>query len=232
MKSTAFGQNYLPQASFPIAGKYKPRDIAWLDLSVKSKSLAKAEISDHSTFSDYINKEIAYEKAVIGMGGYGERRNVYQRFSHFNSADTFREIHLGIDIWAPKKTPVLAVLPGVVHSVARHDTPGDYGPTIIIKHMVANSVFYTLYGHLNKAAMTNVKPGQIVSCGQEIAKLGGHKVNKGWPPHLHFQIILKLDKAANDYPGVCTLSESAELLKNCPDPLAWFQHSWKCLAEK
>lgn len=232
MKSTAYGQSYLPQASFPIAGKYKSQDIAWLDLSVKNKSLAKAKVSDHETFSRYINKDISNQKALIGIGGYGERRNVYQRFSHFSAADTFREIHLGIDIWAPKRTPVLSVLPGVVHSVARHDNPGDYGPTIIIKHMVANSVFYILYGHLNKSSMKGVKPGQIVTCGQEIGKLGGHKVNVGWPPHLHFQIILKLDKSVNDYPGVCTREDSANLLNNCPDPIEWFRHSWKCVADK
>ena len=58
-----------------------------------------------------------------------------------------RNIHLGVDIWAKEGTKVLAALDGEIHSFKNNTNHGDYGPCIILKHQLEESVFYTLYGH-------------------------------------------------------------------------------------
>ncbi|MEP6913389.1 MAG: response regulator, partial [bacterium] len=42
--------------------------------------------------------------------------------------------------------------------------------------------------------------------------------NGDWPPHLHFQIIEDMRVHEGDYPGVCSISERAKYLNNCPNP--------------
>ncbi|MNY72962.1 hypothetical protein D3C86_2116260 [compost metagenome] len=59
-----------------------------------------------------------------------------------------------------------------------------------------------------------------INAGQKIASLGDYTVNGGWPPHLHFQLIINMEGYYGDYPGVCKLSERDKYLANCPDP-AW-----------
>ncbi len=52
----------------------------------------------------------------------------------------------------------------------------------------------------------------------ELGQLGDRTENGGWPPHVHFQVMLEIGDAAGDYPGVCRRSESARWLAVCPDP--------------
>ncbi len=57
--------------------------------------------------------------------------------------------------------------------------------------------FHTLYGHLDRATLGHLVPGQRVRPGQVIGWLGGAAVNGGWPPHLHLQVVA-LDALADD----------------------------------
>lgn len=84
--------------------------------------------------------------------------------------------HKGVDIGVPIGTPVYASEEGVV---THAEWQRGYGNVIYIKH--ANGV-ETRYGHLSQF---NVKPGQIVKKGQQIALSGNTGVSTG--PHLHFE---------------------------------------------
>ncbi|MNE29341.1 hypothetical protein D3C80_1228170 [compost metagenome] len=106
----------------------------------------------------------------------------------------------------------------MVHSFKNNDNFGDYGPTIILKHEIEGFVFHSLYGHLSVESLNGLKEGMSVFGGQKIAELGDYTVNGGWPPHLHFQLIIDLEGNVGDYPGVCKLSEREKYLSNCPDP--------------
>ncbi len=88
--------------------------------------------------------------------------------------------HKGIDIPAPKGTPILAAKSGVV--VYRGFHKRGYGNVVILEH--ENGV-RTLYAHASK---TIVKKGKFVEVGQVIGYVG--RTGKTTGAHLHFEINL------------------------------------------
>ncbi|HSI90676.1 MAG TPA: peptidoglycan DD-metalloendopeptidase family protein, partial [Adhaeribacter sp.] len=129
-----------------------------------------------------------------------------------------RSLHLGIDIWAQAGTAVYAPLAATIHSFQDNAAYGDYGPTLILQHELEGTVFYTLYGHLDRASLKNLKPGKTIAKGEKIAEFGPYPENGDWPPHLHFQIIADMQNLKGDFPGVCKPSEKAFYVALCPDP--------------
>lgn len=155
----------------------------------------------------------------VRVGGYGEDRSLYTQALFAPEGDEPRTVHLGVDIFAPAGAAVYTPLSGRVHSSRINDNPGDYGPTIILEHTpIAGLTFHTLYGHLDRDSLKGLKPGTAFMAGEKIAELGTKRENGGWPPHLHFQIILEIGNAKGDYPGVCKRSERDYWLSICPDP--------------
>lgn len=86
-------------------------------------------------------------------------------------------LHKGVDIAAPRGTPVVAPATGRVAFVGRK---GGYGLTVVLEHGGALS---TLFGHNSK---TTVTEGQYVVRGQEISKVGNSGQSTG--PHLHYEV--------------------------------------------
>ena len=94
--------------------------------------------------------------------------------------------HNGIDIAAPKFTPIRAASLGKVVTVGRpYIAYGDTAVVVIIAH---GDNFSTLYGHLDDARWPIVRVGQIVSAGQIIGYVGMTGFTTG--PHLHFMTIM------------------------------------------
>lgn len=86
--------------------------------------------------------------------------------------------HTGVDITAPKGTPVYATADGTVSG----ENPGSgYGIAVLINHGYS---YQTLYAHLSKKA---VKPGQKVKRGQLIGYVGSTGMSSG--SHLHYEVI-------------------------------------------
>jgi murein DD-endopeptidase MepM/ murein hydrolase activator NlpD len=129
-----------------------------------------------------------------------------------------RRLHLGVDIWGPAGTRVMAPLDGVVHSFAFNNKDGDYGATLILTHQLEGIGFYSLYGHLSLNSLKNLREGKTVQRGEVIGEFGMRFENGGWPPHLHIQLIRDMQGWKGDYPGVCAFSERELWLANCPDP--------------
>lgn len=92
----------------------------------------------------------------------------------------YHEYHIGLDIAAPKGTPVKAADSGYVAIAARQDS--GYGLYVVIDH---GNGFQTLYAHFS--AIT-VKVGQSVTKGQQIGLCGS--TGKSTGPHVHFEIKL------------------------------------------
>jgi septal ring factor EnvC (AmiA/AmiB activator) len=86
-------------------------------------------------------------------------------------------INNGIDIRAPRGTPIKAVEAGTVQFV---DWYGAYGKTVILDHKGGH---YSIYSHLEDV---NVKPGQSVAHGAVIGTVGDTGSLDG--PKLHFEI--------------------------------------------
>ena len=100
---------------------------------------------------------------------YGWRVDPYSRT---------RNLHYGIDISGTGYgSPVYSVADGVVTPFSCH---WSYGKCLLINH---NNGYYTLYAHMSAI---NVSPGQTVSKGQTIARVGMSGSATG--PHLHFEV--------------------------------------------
>ncbi len=92
-----------------------------------------------------------------------------------------RRKHFGIDIVAPKGTPIHAVLDGIVEIVSNGGNGfRGYGKTIIINH---SGELWTLYSH---CATLNVRVGQKVKQGDTIATVGS--TGRATTNHLHFEV--------------------------------------------
>ena len=195
--------------------------LAELDFTGSNTELTDEILNDTTSFINYINSTLSATNARYGIGGYAEHRTVY-RFSKVFDANEQgeepRRLHLGTDIWGKPLTPVMAPLDGIVHSFANNDKRGDYGATILLTHQLSGFTFFTLYGHLSLNSIKNLQEGDRVDAGDVIAEFGIPAENGGWPPHLHFQLILDPGARKGDYPGVCKFSEKDHWLANNPDP--------------
>jgi len=87
--------------------------------------------------------------------------------------------HLGVDLAAPKGTPVMAAADGKVEFVGRR---GGFGKTVILKH---HGGYKTYYGHLN-GYKKGLKKGSEVRQKDIIGYVGSTGVATG--PHLDYRI--------------------------------------------
>jgi len=160
--------------------------------------------------------------ASAGIGRYDEARRGYagaQYHSPGGEVEDWRTVHLGMDLFMPPGTPVLAPLGGTVHSFGNNAEPLDYGPTIILRHESEGlGEFFTLYGHLSEESLKGLQEGMPVPKGARIGTIGDASANGGWPPHVHVQLITDLLDHAGNFPGVCAARARGLWLSVCPDP--------------
>ena len=188
-----------------------------LDLS--ENNLALKNLNNVNDYSEYIQQILDTNNAKIAYGGYLETRNLYKRSTVFNNQEeNERNIHIGLDLWINEDASIHAILDGKIHSFQNNTALGDYGPTIILEHNIDDFTFYSLYGHLNEACLENIKVGDKVKKGQQIANLGLPPINGDYAPHLHFQLIIDMEGKKGDYPGVCSQNNLEFYKENCPDP--------------
>jgi murein DD-endopeptidase MepM/ murein hydrolase activator NlpD len=166
-----------------------------------------------------ILQKLAAAGAIAGVGGYLEKRGMYQHTDLFQG-DAERSIHIGVDVFMPAGTAIYASLDGEVQSFANRQVAGDYGPVIILRHRHDDFEFHTLYGHLSEVSLAGLHDGKAVSAGDKIAEFGPRPVNGDWSPHLHFQLIGDMQGFRGDYPGVVRPAELEFFKQNCPDPMA------------
>jgi murein DD-endopeptidase MepM/ murein hydrolase activator NlpD len=86
--------------------------------------------------------------------------------------------HEGIDLTAPKGTPIYATADGTVLQSGYR--AGGFGKKILLDHGFG---YRTLYGHCDEVL---VKPGQRVKRGEVIGKVGSTGLSKS--NHLHYEV--------------------------------------------
>jgi 4-aminobutyrate aminotransferase-like enzyme/Ser/Thr protein kinase RdoA (MazF antagonist) len=213
-----------PDELGPVLTADLVREGAVLDLSVGSPAIANPRsIADVTAFTRTIETALAEAGRTVAVGRYDEPRLVYTTDAfraEGNDGPEWRTVHIGLDIFLPPGTPVQAPLGGAVHSFRDNAAPGDYGPTVILRHTVDGGrlTFYTLYGHLDRDSLAWLRSGLPVAPGTVIGRIGEATVNGGWPPHLHFQIITDLLDQEGDFPGVARPSQRAVWKSLSPDP--------------
>ncbi|NAS11313.1 peptidoglycan DD-metalloendopeptidase family protein [Poritiphilus flavus] len=190
-----------------------------IDLSADNSELDGIQISDPEICQRYIDEVLERSASKVAYGGYLETRNLYRQSPNFDlDSAPDRDVHLGMDFWAPEGTLVRTPLGGKVHSFGNNTTKGDYGPTIILMHELQGFVFYTLYGHLSVESLDGIFEGKPYHEGSILGSLGATEINVNYAPHLHFQIILNIGEYVGDYPGVCSAANLEWYKANCPDP--------------
>jgi 4-aminobutyrate aminotransferase-like enzyme/Ser/Thr protein kinase RdoA (MazF antagonist) len=193
------------------------------DLSVGGTLLgADPAAAETGALTERLFGEMKRAGASVGIGRYDEARPLYNS-PRFGGGDhptaERRTIHLGMDLFVAPGPALRAPLNGVVHILANNAAPQDYGPLVILRHETDDgSEFFTLYGHLTTETLDGLKAGQRVGHGEEFARVGTSEENGGWPPHLHFQIILDLLDLGADFPGVAYASQRAVWTSLSPDP--------------
>lgn len=188
------------------------------DFTDSNRELAHLDINDVSGFTEYLFKSVADAETPVGIGRYDEDRVLYRHSPLFDGTAERRSIHLGIDLFVMEGTEIMSPLPATVHSAADNAGLGNYGPTVILRHELDGIEFHTLFGHLSRASLDRLEPGDTLSAGDMISEVGDLQENGSWPPHLHFQIITEALADEVDYPGVAAPSERDRYLELCPDP--------------
>lgn len=149
-----------------------------------------------------------------GIGGYLEKRNgMYVAPQYKNT----RNIHMGIDIWAPYDEPVFSPFNGIIAYKDYHNEIGNYGGTIVTSHKLNDLSIFILFGHLSKESVQIASIHKKINAGEQIGQLGSWNENGNWPPHLHLQIGLE-DPGKADMPGVVNQEYLETAKKLYPDP--------------
>jgi len=194
-----------------------------LDLSVGSEFLgADPRDSETPVLTTKISALMEEVNISIAIGRYDEARLLYSSPLFGTDASPLekrRTIHLGMDLFAEPGAAIHAPLDGVIHTLANNTAHLDYGPLVILQHDANDAgAFFTLYGHLDKESLARLKIGQRIARGEKFARMGTCEENGGWPPHLHFQIILDLLDLDANFPGVAYASQRAVWTNLSPDP--------------
>ncbi len=190
-----------------------------MSLSDPENELDGASLATMSLVSidEQIFNQIKSVGAIAGVGGYLEKRSIYENTELFQG-DAERCIHIGVDVFMPAGTPIFAPLDCEVQSFANRQVTGDYGPVMILRHRLAGEVFHSLYGHLSISSLDGLVEGRSFVQGEPIAEIGDRSVNGNWTPHLHFQLIKDMQGKQGDYPGVVRAADLDFYRDNCPDP--------------
>jgi murein DD-endopeptidase MepM/ murein hydrolase activator NlpD len=106
------------------------------------------------------------------------RGYITSRYGYRHSPFTgVRQFHTGLDIGAPRGSPVRAGMAGRVSSVGFNGVSGNY---VVITH---HSGYRSLYAHLS---VIRTKTGAYVRAGDLIGDVGSTGLSTG--PHLHFTV--------------------------------------------
>lgn len=160
------------------------------------------EVNDSTTFILRVQPELLREgryELVVRAGpilafpvsGHGNR--AVQSFWGM-ARDGGRRRHEGIDIFAPRGTPVVAAVDGVVRSTR----PNQLGGTVIwLSDPVRRQSLY--YAHLDSLAVTE---GEVVATGDTIGFVGNTGNARTTRPHLHFGVYRRGRGPIDPWPWV------------------------------
>jgi murein DD-endopeptidase MepM/ murein hydrolase activator NlpD len=123
------------------------------------------------------NDMLASIPAIIPIRD-GKKRIISGFGPRFHPILKVKRFHSGIDITAPRGTPVYASGDG---TVAQSSRLSGYGISVLVNHGYG---YQSLYAHLSKTA---VKPGQKVKRGELLGYIGNTGLSVS--PHLHYEII-------------------------------------------
>jgi len=140
-----------------------PKQLAWIQSDSKKINAAREVFAD----LPYVKANFAWPVSDTISGVYGSSRT-------FNGQE--RSWHKGLDIAAPRGTPIVAPADGVV----RLALPKSFfnGNMIVLDH---GHQLYTYYAHLDRL---DVRTGQVIMAGDVLGTVGA--TGRATGPHLHW----------------------------------------------
>lgn len=206
----------------------KKEAIYLLDMKPSSRWMgSRNEFNNIELFEYKINQLQKENLTRLIANGYLEPRPVYTSSAYDkegNNGPESRTVHLGVDFWLPKGTPVHALFDAEVFTAVNDKGHKEYGGLIILKHHENDLTFFTLHGHLTAESPSKFKVGDRVKKGECFGYLGSKNENGEWSPHLHFQIILSMLDFQIDFPGVTYPNQVSVWKSVCPDPNLLFKN--------
>src|SRR5688572_6194503 len=110
--------------------------------------------------------------------------------------DAGRRSHHGVDLFAPRGTPVVAATPGIVRRVGQTELGGNV--VWLLDPRREQSLYYA---HLDSQL---VSAGDIVQVGDTLGLVGNTGNARGTPPHLHFGIYRRGEGPVDPLPFIDT----------------------------
>ena len=110
--------------------------------------------------------------------------------------DAGRRSHHGVDLFAPRGTPVVAAAPGIVRRVGETDLGGNV--VWLLDTRREQSLYYA---HLDRQL---VSTGDIVQVGDTLGLVGNTGNARSTPPHLHFGIYRRGQGPVDPLPFIDT----------------------------
>lgn len=129
------------------------------------------------------NFNIGYDEATLGKNKILDK-NLSIHNSDYGKGDIKHEKrggHKGIDIFAPKGTPLVACVNGTIKKIGYTNTGGN---RVTIEDNNGISYYYAHMDSINPS----LKKGDLVSSGDFLGTVGDSGNAKGTHPHLHFSI--------------------------------------------
>ena len=171
---------------YPLFGDFLEGKPYIFDFSSHNPKTLAYSASNFKAFNRLIFEELEQSSHQWGIGKYlEERKNLLREYP--NIIEEERYYHLGLDIIVPYDTPMFSPLDAEVYEVGKETQIGNYGGYVILKHKVNEVVFYSLYGHVKTPHTVGV--GDMLSAGQEFARIGQERDSGGWFCHVHLQIL-------------------------------------------
>jgi peptidoglycan LD-endopeptidase LytH len=140
---------------------------------------------------------------ILAFPVQGRDQRAVQSFFGANR-DAGRRSHQGIDIFAPRGTPVIAATAGIVRSTA----PNALGGNVVwLSDPARSQTLY--YAHLDRQSVVE---GQRVQLGDTLGFVGNTGNARTTPPHLHFGIYRRGEGPVDPYPWVRRVIATAPAL--------------------
>jgi murein DD-endopeptidase MepM/ murein hydrolase activator NlpD len=120
--------------------------------------------------------------------------------------------HQGVDIFAPRGTPVLSTTRGIVARIGENSLGGS------VVWVLGPGGDRHYYAHLNSVA--NIKTGQRIVPGDVLGTVGTTGNARGTPPHLHYGVYRRVYGAINSFPLLMDKPVRVESTPRNRDPAA------------
>lgn len=177
---------------FDDSSGFKPSDFGYLDLDAAFREHQRKRLAPRAKRSVALNPAVmdsfvaswALEYGIrFPYGGWLEDRSSLWQGSYMKEFGSF--IHVGLDITAPKLTPILAPFDATVVLTETDDEMHGWGGNISLR-LADDPAHVMIIAHL---CDIQVAPKQAIKKGQVIGFVAGSNKNVGWWPHVHFQIV-------------------------------------------